>query len=164
MANTPKSRLRTSKREPFVDVVKGGAGRKFAARALKGKARRILHWLNLNNSELSLALVGDEEMRALNARYRQRHEATDVLSFAYGDSLPGGRLLIGDVVISVESAERQANRRRKPLATEMETLLIHGILHNLGYDHERSPQDARVMKAMERRIQKALCEESDAGV
>ncbi len=68
-------------------------------------------------------------------------------------------LLIGDVVISVEKAAAQAEARRRSLEDELESLLIHGILHNLGYDHERSAKDARRMKTMERKIAAALAED-----
>ena len=96
--------------------------------------------MDLKDCELSVALVGDEEIRNLNGRYRSRDEPTDVLSFPVEEPLPTGHRLIGDVIISVEKAARQARQRRRSFEDEMEVLLIHGILHNLGYDHERSPR------------------------
>ena len=139
-----------------VDVARRGAARKVPVRGLKATARRILRLLELRDCELSVALVGDEEIRRLNADYRSRDEPTDVLSFPMEDPPPSGPRLIGDVVISVEKAARQARQRRRSLDGELEVLLIHGILHNLGYDHERSTEDEREMRAMERRVRRGL--------
>ena len=139
-----------------VDVARQGAARKVPVRGLKAKARRILRLMDLQHCELSVALVGDEEIRHLNGRYRSRDEPTDVLSFPLDEPLPTGHRLIGDVIISVEKAARQARQRRRSFDDEMEVLLIHGILHNLGYDHERSPEDEREMRAIERRLRGEL--------
>ena len=139
-----------------VDIVRRGPARRVPIRGFKGKARRILRVLDQANCELSIALVGDEEIRLLNGRYRSRDEPTDVLSFPVEEPLPSGHRFIGDVIISVERAARQARQRRRSLDDELEALLIHGILHNLGYDHERSPEDEREMRAMERRLRRGL--------
>ena len=139
-----------------VDVARRGAARNVPVRGFKDKARRILRLLELENCELSVALVGDQEIRLLNNRYRSLDEPTDVLSFPVDEPLPSGSRVIGDVIISVEKAARQARQRRRSFADELEVLLIHGILHNLGYDHERSPEDEREMRAMERRLRRAL--------
>ncbi|MDE0342176.1 MAG: rRNA maturation RNase YbeY [Deltaproteobacteria bacterium] len=139
-----------------VDVARRGAARKVPVRSLKAKACRILRLLDLKDCELSVALVGDEDIRRLNGRYRSLDEPTDVLSFPVEEPLPSGRRIIGDVIISVEKAARQARQRRRSLDDELEVLLIHGILHNLGYDHERSPEDEREMRALERRLRREL--------
>jgi probable rRNA maturation factor len=96
--------------------------------------------------ELSIALVSDREMRALNRRWRRKDRPTDVLSFPLlePDSL-------GDVVISLDTARRQAGQGGWPLATELRRLLAHGILHCRGYDHEQRA-GARRMAAAERRL------------
>lgn len=142
--------------EVTVDVVRQGPARRVPVRGLKAKARRILRLMDQQDCELSVALVGDEEIRRLNARYRSRDEPTDVLSFPVDEPLPTGHRVIGDVVISVEKAAGQARQRRRSFDDEMETLLIHGILHSLGYDHERSAADEREMRALERRLRGAL--------
>lgn len=142
-----------------IDVVREGNGKRVPIRAIKATARRILELLDKHRAELSIALVGDARIQELNAAYRAKNEATDVLSFPADELLPDGTLLIGDVVISVEKAAAQAEARRRSLDDELESLLIHGILHNLGYDHERSAQDAKVMKTMERKIAAALAED-----
>jgi probable rRNA maturation factor len=151
---TPRSRTRNA--AISVDVVRLGRGRQIPVRNIKATARRILEVLDKDLAELSIALVGNEQIQALNAEYRAKNEPTDVLSFPVNEMLANGMLLIGDVVISVEKAAIQAQQRHRNLDAEIASLLIHGILHNLGYDHERSPDDERVMKAMERKVGRAL--------
>ena len=113
---------------------------------------------------MSLVLIGNIEMRWLNARYRSKDYPTDVLSFPAEKNLPVKTPLIGDVIISVEKAAEQAKARRRRLDEEMVTLLIHGIVHLLGYDHERSAKDARVMGRLEKKIHRQLCERGLIGV
>jgi probable rRNA maturation factor len=127
-------------------------------RRLRELARQILKFLNQDHAELSVALVGNREIQELNAKYRNKNKPTDVLSFASQEILPTGVWILGDVVISVEQAEKQAGRSRT-LGQEIERLLIHGILHLLGYDHERSRREARIMRGMERKISRMLCDE-----
>jgi rRNA maturation RNase YbeY len=92
-------------------------------------------------------------MATLNARYREIECPTDVLSFSLveGDHAERRGVLLGDVVVSLETAERQARRARRTLDDEVLGLLIHGTLHLLGYDHE-AEADARRMRAAERRV------------
>jgi len=139
-----------------VEIVSRFAGKKIRVRRLKETARRILGLLRQDHAELSLALVDNREMQKLNARYRDKNEPTDVLAFPAGKALLPGMQVLGDVVISVEKAEEQARKRRKTLGQEIRTLLIHGILHLLGYDHERSRREARVMRGMEKKVSRAL--------
>jgi probable rRNA maturation factor len=125
---------------------------------LKKEAERILEFLEQSGAELSLVFVDNREIQKLNARYRNKNQPTDVLSFPSGKSLPTDAHLLGDVVISVEQAEIQAKRRRRPLGEELEALLTHGILHLLGYDHERSKAQAKIMRRLERKIHRTLCD------
>ena len=111
-----------------------------------------------DQSELSVALIGNAEMRKLNAKFRNKDYPTDVLSFPVEEGLPGAVRLLGDVIISVDKARQQAKERGRSLDEEMVTLLIHGVLHLLGYDHERSPKDARIMGRLEKKIYRALCD------
>jgi len=74
--------------------------------------------------------------------------------------LPGAVRLLGDVIISVDKARQQARERRRTLDEEMATLLIHGVLHLLGYDHERSAKDARIMERLEKQVYRALCDQN----
>ena len=118
-------------------------------------AVRILRALAVKD-ELSIALVGDEEMRVLNARYRKLDRPTDVLAFAQREGEGDGTNLLGDVVISVDTASRQAAEHGVELHDELRLLLAHGILHLLGYDHERSASEARRMFAKQRRLIREL--------
>ena len=109
-------------------------------------ASHLLGLLDLD-AELSIALVDDAEMRQLNAAHRGIDRPTDVLAFAMreGDGAALHPEVLGDVVISLDTAARQAVVRGAPVADEVRVLLVHGLLHLLGYDHERSPAEARRM-------------------
>ena len=120
---------------------------------LTRSARRLLRGLRRDDAELSLLLVSDREMRVLNRRWRGHDRPTDVLSFPQD---AGRSALLGDVVISVDTARRQAAERRTTLGREGERLLIHGLLHLLGYDHERSAAEARRMARKERAVARWL--------
>jgi probable rRNA maturation factor len=124
-------------------------------RALVATARRLLKALDEADAALSLSLVDDEAMRALNLKYRGRNAPTDVLSFPIADAPAEVERLLGDVVISVETALRQAADYDAPLQREIYRLLIHGMLHLKGHDHERSA-DRRVMEREERRLADAI--------
>ena len=142
-----------------IEIVRRDAGKQFRSRKLKRIANKVLELLKQNDAELSVALVGNAEIRKLNAQFRKKDYPTDVLSFPAQDGMPTGVRLLGDVVISVDKAKQQARERSRALDEEMVTLLIHGIVHLLGYDHERSAKDARAMLRLERKIYRALCEE-----
>jgi probable rRNA maturation factor len=139
-----------------VEIIRRDHGKKFPSRKLKKVAQKVLEIVEQDQAELCLVLVGNAEIRKLNAKFRKKDYPTDVLSFPAGDELPTGVQLLGDVVISVEKAKEQAKERRRTLNEEMVTLLIHGIVHLLGYDHERSPKDARIMDRLEKKIHRAL--------
>jgi rRNA maturation RNase YbeY len=132
-------------------------------RLLRSRAARLLRELSgdagavPSGSELSIVLADDPEISALNARFRRRKGPTDVLSFSLleGEHADYRGALLGDVVIGIEAAARQARARRRSLDDEVARLLIHGTLHLLGYDHERSEQ-ARQMRAEERRLWQAV--------
>jgi probable rRNA maturation factor len=141
-----------------VEIVQRGAGKKFSTGKIKKIALTILELVAEKNAELSLALIGNVEMRKLNAKYRKKHYATDVLSFPVEGIVPQETRLLGDVIISVEKAAEQAQARGHSSEQELITLLIHGVVHLLGYDHERSARDARAMHRVEKRIYRQLCE------
>jgi probable rRNA maturation factor len=136
-----------------VTVAARGVRAAALAAALRRSARRLLAGLTLDDAELSVVLVSDAEMQRLNRAWRARDRATDVLSFAQAEGAGGAPAgLLGDVVISLDTARRQARRGGRPLAREAERLLVHGLLHLLGYDHERSARDAAVMRRREREL------------
>ncbi len=99
--------------------------------------------------EVVVVLTADASVRALNARYRGKEGPTDVLSFEG----PGGEQGLGDVVISVETAEKNAKEGGRSLLEELDVLVLHGFLHVLGYDHET---DDGTMERLERRLRKRL--------
>ena len=126
---------------------------------LRARARRLLRELARPRAELSVALVDDAEIARLNARWRGRDRPTDVLSFSLLEGPFADRrgALLGDVVIGIETAARQARGRHRSLDETVARLLIHGALHLLGHDHERL-DEARAMRAEERRLWRALRE------
>lgn len=123
---------------------------------IKHTAQRVLAAAGVPDAELSLVLVGDRRMRRLNRLYRSKDRSTDVLAFPMRKGGPGVSPLLGDVVISLPTAERQARAQGRSLDQEVATLLIHGILHLLGYDHERGEREARRMRRREQAILRSL--------
>jgi probable rRNA maturation factor len=121
-------------------------------------ARRLLRALGEECAELTVTFIDDAEMHRLNREYRGKDRPTDVLAFAMREGVraAGDAAVLGDVVLSLDTAARQARQRRVSTAEEVRTLLIHGVLHLLGYDHERSAAEARRMKVMERQLHKLL--------
>ena len=126
-------------------------------RLLRSRAARILRELSRSRFELSIALVDDVTMAELNARYRGKARPTDVLSFPLleGEEADHGGNLLGDVVISVETAARQARRAHRGFDAVVARLLVHGTLHLVGYDHQ-TDTEARAMRADERRLWRAI--------
>ncbi|RMZ57023.1 hypothetical protein APUTEX25_002255, partial [Auxenochlorella protothecoides] len=113
--------------------------------------------------ELSLTLVDDEVIREVNAEFRGVDAPTDVLSFEMGsdegeDDSPKARRVqvLGDILISLDTAARQAEERRHALEQELRVLLVHGLLHLLGHDHEEGPVEAAAMADLERQVLAAL--------
>ena len=118
------------------------------------KVRRLLERVSRAtgaSGEVSVLFCGDRRIRTLNRRDRGRDRATDVLAFP-GASPPGDSPpLLGDIVVSVPYAERQARRLREPLSRELDRLLLHGFLHLAGYDHET---DEGQMDALESKLRR----------
>ena len=124
-------------------------------------ARAVLSEVGEASAELGILLVGDQRMRVLNRRYRGKDRTTDVLAFAMREAVTphASRLMpnmLGDVVISVPTAWRQAKETGRTLDEELAWLLVHGILHLCGYDHERSEKETRRMHRRERMILRSL--------
>jgi probable rRNA maturation factor len=126
-------------------------------------ARHILHIMQVPaRCELSIALVDDEEIHCLNREYRGIDRSTDVLSFAQQETLDAQvvplraetttlPMLLGDVILSVETTHSQAYERGHSFEHELYVLLTHGILHLLGYDHV-TDEDADIMEGLEQQI------------
>lgn len=132
--------------------------------AVERLAQRILGATGEAHADVSLSFIGDASMRRLNRQYRRKDATTDVLAFPMRHlrtrfTPHASRFtssMLGDVVISVPQAARQAGERGLPLHHELATLLIHGILHLLGYDHERSSREAQRMQRKERAVLRAV--------
>jgi len=125
------------------DVARGEA----AARQLRRRAERYLEALGRADAELSILVTGDAGIRRLNRRWRRVDRPTDVLSFPLSDP-PGAGPILGDVVISVDTAVRRGSKGARAVRLELDRYLAHGILHLLGFDHERR-DDAVLMAARE---------------
>lgn len=120
------------------------------------------HWLSMLRShlpsastyEIALRLTDDKEIQKLNAQYRQQDKPTDVLAFAALEvdsplialDIP---LYLGDIVISIDTAKRQAEQQNHPLSTELAWLSAHGLLHLLGWDH---PDDESLSRMLEQQV------------
>lgn len=149
VVTSPESRAAAV--EPAIDVRRAagvraptnGRIRSWAREALGARGRGV---------ELAVSIVGSAEAHRLNARWRGRDYATNVLSFP----VPGPeRRILGDVVICADVVRREAREQGKRLDAHWAHLVIHGVLHLMGYDHVRET-DARLMEGRERRVLKAL--------
>lgn len=116
--------------------------------------QKILAGLELPEAELSLLLVDDREIRELNRRFLGRDKPTNVLAFSMreGEFSSLHPHLLGDLVISIETAKRQSRQSGLNEMEMLTLLLIHGILHLLGYEHEGSKKDARRMAAKQKEL------------
>ncbi|MBI3356131.1 MAG: rRNA maturation RNase YbeY [Nitrospirae bacterium] len=119
-------------------------------------AELVLEAIGETQSELSVELVGDQRMRRLNREYRKKDRSTDVLAFAMRESHNPCPTMLGDVVISVPTAIRQAREAGRSLNHELAALLVHGVLHLCGYDHERNKKEAARMHRRERAILRTI--------
>lgn len=119
-------------------------------------AKAMLAALSVPDAELSLLLTNDSRIHEINLAHRGKDKPTDVLSFPQNEfrapEVPkrkGPLAVLGDVVVSLDTADRQARGRRRPLFEEVRFLLAHGVLHLLGYDHA-TPEEKKVMTARTR--------------
>jgi len=114
-----------------------------------------------HEAELSILFTNDREIARLNEQYLKRVGPTDVLAFpmAGGPEPDVASHLLGDVVVSVDSASQEAEQLREPLEYTIDRLLIHGILHLLGYDHEASEAEAEIMEKEQDRLLTMIGEE-----
>jgi len=150
--------------EAVVSVsTRGGPFEGVSAAVIRRRASKMLAHRGLRGVELSIALVGDAAIQELNRVYRHKDKPTDVLAFPMNDHAghaeagagagePSG--LLGDVILSIETARRQAQARRRPLLDELTMLLAHGLLHLLGYDHQTDDEE-REMNAQTRELEQA---------
>ncbi len=119
---------------------------------VKEATKQIIKNLNLDGVEVSITLTDDETIRSINKQWRGKDKPTDVLSFPQGDTVGYRYRVLGDVIISLPYARRQAEEIGYSYKEEVVRLLTHGILHLLGYDHETSEEDAKVMFELQDKI------------
>lgn len=141
-------------RHSAVEIQVVAAPREVDIAALRRWTERLVGALAPEADSLVVRLTRADEVRRLNETYRNRPEETDVLSFPGEESPEGSHL--GDVVVAVPVAERQAAEADLPVATELERLVLHGVLHCLGYDHET---DQGEMEALEARLRERWIED-----
>lgn len=134
-----------------VSLEGGGAAGAGHVADLEAVAGQVLKAFGLDEAELSVVLCDDAFIHPLNRDWRGKDRPTDVLSFAQreGEEADEDDPVLGDVVISLETAARQAAERGHSTAHELRVLLVHGICHLLGYDHEED-DEAEEMEALER--------------
>jgi probable rRNA maturation factor len=140
-------------RGPSIDVVIASTRWRRAPRAATLVRRTIAAAApaQLRGAELSVILTSNRAIRALNRRWRDRDQPTNVLSFPTPAPRRGAPRHLGDIVIAYETAANEARAAHKPLDHHLAHLALHGFLHLLGYDHESHPE-AEAMERRERRI------------
>ncbi len=147
---------------PPVELRRTAAAHSALDDAVRGAAELLLAESGQGDHELSVLLTDDAGIRSLNNRWRGKDAATDVLSFAQSQAaeepapVPGQAEQLGDVVISLERAAAQAADGNWTLAEETNRLLVHGLLHLLGHEHEDGGPPAELMRVEERRLAACL--------
>lgn len=126
--------------------------RQITKKFVKDITETILEILNIEGIEISITLTDNQTIKELNKQWRNKDKPTDVLSFPMEDSIGYKYRLLGDVVISLPFAKKQAKEIGFSYKEEILRLLIHGILHLLGYDHERSKEDEKIMFELQEKI------------
>lgn len=122
-------------------------GEKISKKWLNKIFERTLRAVNVKNAEISVAFVGDLEMKKLNKKWRGKNCVTDVLSFVYED-----KPLVGEIIICLPEAARQAKKCGHSVRDEIKMLLVHGLLHLCGYDHEKSLGEAEKMEKLQNKL------------
>ncbi len=128
---------------------------RISRRLLLDRGKRLLELLDRPGQLFSLVLVDDATMADFNHRYRKKEGTTNVLSFPAGDddeNFPGRSSELGDILISLDTAYKEAGEQNTSLHFRVAELMIHGLLHLLGYDHERSEEEAQAMWEKEKQL------------
>jgi len=131
---------------------------RIAHEEIKKKAKTILDALECPDGELSILIVDDPEIAKLNKTYLGRPGPTNVIAFPMQEG-PFGQInpsLLGDVVLSINTAAREAQDAGISVESRLDHLLIHGILHLFGFDHEKTPEQAEAMRSKEEQLLKLL--------
>ena len=131
---------------------------RIAHEEIKKKAKTILNALECHDGALSILIVNDPEIAKLNKTYLGRSGPTNVIAFSMQEG-PFGQInpnLLGDVVISLDTAAREAQDATMSVESRLDQLLIHGILHLFGFDHEKTSEQAKAMRMKEEELLKLL--------
>jgi probable rRNA maturation factor len=130
--------------------------RKLSKRRILSITRMGCDALLLSEVSLSIVLTDNSGIKKINRKYRKKNSPTDVISFAYRENdMPTSRRFkehLGDIFISVEKAEIQAEEQGVSFEEEMTRLIVHALCHCVGYDHERSRKDEKIMRKREDQI------------
>lgn len=127
---------------------------------IKDITNKILNELNLDKVEIGITLTDNKTIQELNKQWRNKDKPTDVLSFPIDEKPPAYRYrILGDIVISLPFAKKQAEEIGFTYKEEVLRLLTHGILHLLGYDHETSEEDAKIMFNLQDKIFEKVAKE-----
>lgn len=119
----------------MIEIINQQTKIKIETRQFKSFADSILSEI-ANGKTITVAFISDKKMAELNNQFRGKNYTTDVLSFPFENEFEDEETFLGDIVISVEQSQRQATENNLTLENEIEQLILHGILHLLGYDHE----------------------------
>ena len=157
-SNSTTAQVQADEAVGIVEVFNRQRLHKIERSSLATLATTVLKKINRSKCSATITLIRDGEMQRLNFDYRGIDKPTDVLSFAYQEDLSDNDpnhnpAELGDCVISVETAVRYAQEQNISFATELNWLVIHGILHLAGYDHET---DNGEMRRLEKRLRKEL--------
>ena len=146
-----------------VDVFSEGCRlpyKKMTARSISRLAAAAADKTGIENAVITVIITDDGFIREMNREYRKKNSPTDVISFANRDcefpDIESEPEDLGDIFISIETAERQAAEYGVSLKDEIKRLVIHGVLHLAGYDHEKSEKQAAVMARKEREIYESI--------
>jgi probable rRNA maturation factor len=133
-------------------TIEHGPHRGVSRAEIRRRLNAMIDLLQLNNAEVSFLLTDDERVHQLNKIYRHKDRPTDVLAFAMreGDFAALAGAILGDVVVSVPTARKQADERGIPVLEEVTMLLAHGLLHLLGWDHDTPAKDRRMRAETDR--------------
>ncbi len=134
-------------------VVETRLGPGVTRKEIEHRLSRMIDDLKLGDSELSVLLTGDDQIRELNRFYRKKDRPTDVLAFPMEECPEGVPRLLGDVIVSLPTARAQAVQARRKAIDEVTMLLAHGLLHLLGWDHDTKSKDVAMRRETDR-----LCE------
>jgi len=135
-----------------VDISDRQKAMRVSARSLQRLVRNVLALEGIDAAEIGIRLVGDRSMAMLNRRWLSHEGPTDVITFPLSDE--GAAVLVGDIVVSTETARRVAGELGWPARHELAYYVVHGLLHLAGYD-DRSPTDRRAMRAREKLAMRA---------